>query len=148
MVNPFAEVNWRPGLAERKKFALSLVIGFPCLALAMLLAGRIFKGQWDANLALSAWLAAAGLAAGGLFYFLPQIARPFYVLWYFLACCLGVVAGNFLLAGFFYLVVTPFGLAKRALGKRAFDKGFNRQAATYWREARSDRDPASYFKQF
>ena len=29
MVNPFNEVSWNPDLRERRKFALSLVIGFP-----------------------------------------------------------------------------------------------------------------------
>jgi hypothetical protein len=38
MFNPFREVNWRPSLAERGTFGWSLVIGFPSLAAALLLA--------------------------------------------------------------------------------------------------------------
>jgi hypothetical protein len=147
MVNPFAEVNWRPGRAERRKFAVSLVIGFPCVAVALLLLGWARKGAWDANLIPALWLAGGGVLAGAVFWVLPQIARPFYAAWYFLACCIGIVVGNLLLGGFFYLVVTPFGLVKR-LGKPAIAKGFDKRAATYWRAAQPQEDPARYYKQF
>jgi len=147
MVNPFAEVKWQPDLAERRKFAKSLVIGFPCLALVFLLLGWARKGVWDANLHNALWLAGGGALAGVVFWLLPQIARPFYVIWYFLACCIGIVVGNLLLGAFFYLIVTPFGLAKR-LGKPAITKGFNKTATTYWRDAATPADPARYYKQF
>ena len=52
MVNPFKEVNWRPDVAERRKFALSLMIGFPCVALLFLLAGRLARGSWSPALLL------------------------------------------------------------------------------------------------
>ncbi|MFT4587452.1 MAG: hypothetical protein ACI9VS_002084, partial [Candidatus Binatia bacterium] len=29
MLNPFKEVDWNPDLPARRKFAVSLVIGFP-----------------------------------------------------------------------------------------------------------------------
>lgn len=147
MVNPFTEVNWQPGLAERRKFARSLVIGFPCVAVAVLLLGWARKGAWDANLALALGLGGGGALAGAIFYVVPQIARPFYVAWYFLACCIGFVVGNLLLGGFFYLVITPFGLVKR-LVKPTFAKGFDKSASTYWREAAANDDPARYYKQF
>src|ERR1043166_8992129 len=49
MVNPFKEVNWKPGLADLRKFARSLVIGFPCVAVVLLLAGRLHSqtGAWN-----------------------------------------------------------------------------------------------------
>jgi hypothetical protein len=37
---------------------------------------------------------------GVVLYLMPQIARPFYVAWYFLACCIGIVTSNALLIGF------------------------------------------------
>ena len=148
MVNPFREVNWRPDLAERRKFAKSLAIGFPCIALFLLFIGWIGKGQWDVNLVLALWLAGSGVLAGACFWLLPQIARPFYAAWYFLACCIGIVVGNLLLAGFYYLIFTPFGLVKRLAGKPAIVKRFDKNAKTYWREAQTTNDPARYYKQF
>ena len=41
MLNPIKEVNWQPDTAARRVFAKSLMIGFPCLALLFLVAGRI-----------------------------------------------------------------------------------------------------------
>ena len=41
MVNPFKEVNWNPGPQERRKFALSLVIGFPCIAVVLLVLAAV-----------------------------------------------------------------------------------------------------------
>ena len=48
MLNPLAEINWEPTVNERRKFALTLVIGFPCVALVLLLMGspepeRLYK---------------------------------------------------------------------------------------------------------
>jgi hypothetical protein len=141
MLNPFAETNWNPTVDERRKFARSLVIGFPCVALALLLLGQ-------AKLPLALRLGGAGVAVGIVLWIVPQIARPFYVVWYFLACCMGLVMGNLLLAGFFYLILTPFALAKRCFARPAIRKSFDRQAPTYWKEAGPPAEPERYFKQF
>ena len=77
MVNPFKEVNWNPGPRERRKFALSLVIGFPCIAVVLLLVGWLRGKGW--NLPLAAIVGGGGLAVGLVLLALPQIARPFYV---------------------------------------------------------------------
>jgi hypothetical protein len=141
MLNPFAEINWNPTRDERRKFALSLVIGFPCVALALFLLGQV---QFPAALRLGG----AGAGAGVLLWVAPGIARPFYVVWYFLACCMGLVLGNLLLAGFFYFVLTPFGLARRGFGRPAFRRRSDRQAPTYWKEAGPPPEPERYYKQF
>lgn len=148
MINPFREVNWKPDLAARRQFAKSLLIGFPVIAVVLLFLGWLRTGHWEAHLILALWLACAGAGAGLLFYAWPQISRPFYVAWYFLACCIGIVLANLLLAAFFYLVITAFGLAMRLAGRRAFSKKFNRAADTYWREAPAPPPPSRYFKQF
>ena len=59
-----------------------------------------------------------GLAVGLVLLALPQIARPFYVAWYFVACCIGMVVGNLALAIVFFVLVTGIGLLMRALGRR------------------------------
>ena len=96
MVNPFKEVNWNPGLDERRSFAKSLIIGFPCVAVALLLIRRMTSGAWHTELSL--WIGGVGIALGILFFLIPQIAKPFYLLWYCIACCIGIVVGNVLLA--------------------------------------------------
>jgi len=148
MINPFAEVNWNPDNAQRRQFAKSLLIGFPALAVAFFIIGWIRHGRWDASLEFCLWLAGLGAGAGALFWFLPQISRPFYVIWYFLACCIGFVMANLLMAIFYYVVVTGIGLTLRLLRKLTFSKGFNKTATSYWKDAPPPPPPSRYYKQF
>lgn len=146
MLNPFHEVNWRPGRPERRKFAASLVVGFPCVATALLIAQRVHSGTWIFSPALP--LAAAGVTLGAILGAFPQIARPFYLVWYGVACALGFVTGNALLAAVYFLLVTPTGWVRRALGRPAFAKTFDRRAATYWRDAPKPAAASRYYRQF
>ena len=146
MVNPFKEVNWNPGPQERRKFALSLVIGFPCIAVVLLLLGWLRGKGW--NLPLAAEVGGGGLAGGLLLLALPQIARPIYVGWYFVACCIGTVVGNLALGIVFFVLVTGLGLLMRALGRRPVRKTFDKRAATYWQDPEQVDDPNRYYRQF
>jgi hypothetical protein len=146
MVNPFKEVNWNPNLRERRKFALSLVIGFPCIAVVLLVLGFLRGKGW--NFPLAAIVGGGGLAVGLLLLALPQMARPFYVAWYFVACCIGTVVGNLALAIVFFVLVTGLGLLMRALGRRPVRKTFDKRAATYWQDAEHVDDPNRYYRQF
>jgi hypothetical protein len=145
MMNPFADVNWKPSLAEKRKFAVSLIVGFPAIAVVFSLVTWLVKHSWKP---FFLWLGAIGLAVGIILWLLPQIARPFYVVWYFLACCMGIVVGNVVFALFFYLVFTPFGLARRTLNRRAFPKGFDKRAPTYWQPVEKVVDLKRYYRQF
>lgn len=147
MVNPFREVNWRPDAAQRRQFAKSWMVGFPCVAGLIWALGWVIRGRWDAHLPVALWVAGVGATAGLLLYLVPQVARPFYVVWYGLACCVGLVVSNLMLAGMFYLVITPFGWLRR-LGKPSLRKGFDRQCSTYWQETGPEAPPHRYYKQF
>ncbi|MEQ2005871.1 MAG: hypothetical protein ABMA26_03655 [Limisphaerales bacterium] len=146
MVNPFKEVNWNPDTAARRTFAKSLVIGFPCLAVVLLLAGYLTGKGWNFGLALK--LGGIGAGVGVLFYALPAIARPFYVVWYALACCIGLVVGNLVLALIFYVLVTGIGLVRRLFGSQPIRKTHDPLAKTYWLAAPPRSNPKRYFSQF
>ena len=79
---------------------------------------------------------------------LPQIAKPFYFVWYFLACCMGFVVGNLLFALFFYLIFTPLGLLLRLRKNQGITKGFDKSRKTYWRDAEKAVDLKRYYRQF
>jgi hypothetical protein len=145
MINPFKEVDWNPDLPARRKFALSLIIGFPCAALVFGLIYRMIHHAWKPSFV---WLGVIGLGAGVVLWLLPRIAKPFYLVWFFFACCMGIVMGNLLFIVFFYLVFTPLGLALRATGRKAFTKGFDRNTPTYWRDAEKGVDLKRYYRQF
>lgn len=144
-MNPFADVNWNPGFAEKRKFALSLIVGFPALAGFFSLVLWLVTRSWKP---FFLWLAIIGFAVGVFLWLLPAIARPFYVVWYFIACCLGFVIGNFLLIAFYYLVITPIGIFLRRLGRLSLRKGLDPGANTYWREVEKMVDSESYYRQF
>jgi hypothetical protein len=78
----------------------------------------------------------------------PQIARPFYVGCHMLACCVGFLVGNALLAAVYLLLFVPFGLVMRVLRRRALSRGFDRSAPSYWRDAAPRADPERYYRQF
>ena len=146
MLNPFKEVNWNPDTAARRTFANSLVIGFPCLAVVLLLVGYFTGKGWNVGLSLK--LGGFGAGFGVLFYVFPVIARPFYVVWYALACCIGLIVSNVVLALIFYVLVTGIGLVKRYFGRQAIRKTPDRLAKTYWLDATMVSKPKRYFSQF
>src|ERR1700679_564886 len=106
MINAFLDVDWKPDTAAKRRFAKSLMIGFPVLAVVFLL-----LGWWRTGVISTRFfpVAGTGFALGVVLWFIPQIARPFYLVWYFLACCIGIVLSNVLFALFFYVVFTPTG---------------------------------------
>ncbi len=145
MMNPFADVNWNPDTRARKKFAVSLIIGFPVIA--VLLAGVSYlKTHHVTHFPL--WLGGIGFAVGIILWLLPQIAKPFYVVWYFLGCCIGIIVGNVLFSLFFFLVFTPLGLLLRLRKNPPITKSFDKSAKTYWRDAEKTVDLKRYYRQF
>ena len=91
---------------------------------------------------------ARSLVAGVLFYAAPVIAKPFYIVWYAFACCIGLVVGNVLLGLIFYVLVTGIGLLKRLGGRQAIRKTPDPQAGTYWVDAPPAPEPKRYYRQF
>ena len=146
MLNPFKEVDWNPDLAARKAFARSLVIGFPCVALIFLLVLRIKHGDWDSPLPF--WIAGLGVLVGGLLFFMPVVAKPFYLIWYGLACCVGLVMGNVLLGLIYYAFVTGIALVMKLLGRDPMSRRLDRSAKSYWRNVEQPSDPRRYYRQF
>jgi hypothetical protein len=146
MVNPFKEVNWTPDTAEKRTFGKSLVIGFPVLALVLLVVLRVKTGLWDSDFPLK--LAGFGAVAGVLFMLIPAVATPFYVGWYSIACCIGLVVSNILLGIVFYGLVGGIGLLMRLVGRDSMRQRPDPNAKTYWRDAKQPSDPKRYFRQF
>ncbi|HWY76683.1 MAG TPA: SxtJ family membrane protein [Verrucomicrobiae bacterium] len=144
MMNPFTEVNWNPDRSARQKFGISLMIGFPVIAAVLLLVGHFAKGGWKPGLF---WLGGVGFALGLIFWALPSTAKPFYLVWYFIGCCVGFVVGNLVLALFFYLLLSPIGCLMRLSGRRSVSKGFDKSKSTYWESAEKPSDVKSYYRQ-
>ena len=145
-MNPFSEVSWNPNRKDRRQFATSLIVGFPAVAAALLVVLRWRGGSWSFGPPLA--VAGAGVGLGLLLWIAPQIARPFYVAWYAVACCIGWLIGNVSLAAIYLLIVAPLGLVMRATRRNTFSKGFDRSAPSYWRDAKTCHEPERYYRQF
>lgn len=146
MVNPFRDINWRPGPEERRAFGRSLMIGFPILAGAF----AAFR-WWSAGEVglLPAVLAFGGWGLGAICRFVPAVAGPFYLGWYGLAACIGFVVTNLSLVLFYYGAMTPIGLGLRLAGRDGLRRRLDREAPTYWEDvAVGDGDPEQYYRQF
>jgi hypothetical protein len=61
-----------------------------------------------------------------------------------------MIVSTVLLTVFFYLVVTPIGLAARCVGKDFLERRWDAKATTYWRarDHSEPRPPAEYEQQF
>jgi hypothetical protein len=146
MLNPFREVNWSPGPAERRSFARSLMIGFPCVSALLLIVRRLHSGHWHFELSL--WIATIGLALGIALLLLPTIARPFYVAWYALACTIGFIVSNVLLATVYLVFFSFTGLLLRMAGHKPIRRSVDRSATSYWNDAGRPPESRRYFRQF
>lgn len=144
MVNPFQEVNWHPNTAATRKFAATLMVGFAAVALLLLVANRMFGHSWQIHTAM--WIVVSGLVLGAVFWMVPLMARPFYLVWYFVACCIGIVIGNALVLAFFFTVILLLGaLVRPRLGlKKAPDKSTH----SYWNRVEQESDSRRYYQQF
>lgn len=146
MINPFTHVNWKPDTIAIRSFARSLVIGFPVVALIFFFASRMLHGVWDQSFPLK--LGIGGIIAGLLFWAIPTIARPFYLVWYAVSCTIGLVVSNTLLSVFYYTFFTVGGFLRRTLGKSPLQLDLDRSAPTYWQDIKPVEDPKSYFAQY
>jgi len=147
MINPFKEINWKPGESELRKFAWSLIIGFPSLALIFFNAKWIKTGVLpEASFFIE--FAVIGALVGLVCLLLKPLARPLYVVWYALACCIGIVMANLLFMLMFYGLFTPIGLFMRLIGRDALKLKFQRGTPSYWQDAEPAPPPAQYFRQY
>ncbi len=148
MINPFHEINWRPGKADLRKFAFSLIIGFPCLALIFFIASwwnhhTLPEPRWFLQ------LATIGAGAGLVSLLVPVIARPLYFVWYAATACIGLVMSNLIMGLLYYGLFTPMGLIMRVIGRDALALKWQKgKASSYWKDVPPPGPASSYFSQY
>ncbi|HLH78016.1 MAG TPA: SxtJ family membrane protein [Candidatus Binataceae bacterium] len=75
------------------------------------------------------WVAGLALWVPALLW--PMVLYPFYRVWTALGLGLGWVNSRIILSLLFFVVITPMGLLRRALGHDAVARRFEPQAASY-----------------
>jgi hypothetical protein len=134
-------INWHPTQRELRQFA---GIWFPAFWLIVGLVIGFRIGWW--HVVVPVWIAAAAFGVMGLVR--PQLVRPVFVGWMVAAWPVGWALSHLMLAGVYYLLITPLGLVMRLAGRDKLQMKFDSSAATYW-TPRPPAPPASrYFRQF
>jgi hypothetical protein len=147
MINPFKEINWKPDVAELRKFAWSLVIGFPSIALVFFLV-KTLKTHALPEAGGFLLLAGTGASVGLVCLAVPVIARPLYHVWYGLAACVGIVMVNLLFAVMFYGLFAPIGMLMRLMGRDHLKLRWKKDQSSYWRDAAPMPPARNYFSQY
>ena len=132
--------NLKTGRRELSKFGL--LVGGVSAAIGTLM--------WVRGKAHFTFLLAPGIGLMMLGLVFPRGLKQVYVAWMSLSLLLGFVVSNVILTGFFFLVITPVGLAARCLGKDFLRLKPDRQAKTFWlpTERRGPKPPEDYERQF
>ena len=139
------EFNRDPSPGEVRQFA-RVWLPAMCLVVAVSATLRL------ANVAAAAF-AAAGLMVLLLGVARPGWLRPVYVAWMAAAFPVGWLLTHLLLAGIYFLLITPIGLILRLTRRDPLARQFDREAESYWTPTSGvptdqNDDRARYFRQY
>jgi hypothetical protein len=135
------EIKRDPSQREVRQFAIFWLSGF-CLLLAVWSIYRF--GSW-ATAAVFLVCAATSAVLGLL---RPDWMRVVFLAWMWAAFPLGWIIAHVLMLAIYFLVVTPIGLAMRAVGRDPLSRQLDRQASSYWIERQRTTEASRYFRQF
>lgn len=129
----------KTGERELRKFGLLVGGVFAALGLVFFLRHKAHWPYW-------AWPGVALMVFGAVW---PRALKYVYVAWMSVAFVLGFVVSHVILGLFYFLIITPIGLAARVLGKDFLRLKLDRAAKSYWlpREAKV-KSPTDYERQF
>ena len=92
-------------------------------------------------------LFAAFLVLGIVSLLIPPLGRYIYLVWYFVAACIGFVLTNLLLAGFFYLFFSVIALFFRWVLKRDA-LHLKEPNGSMWEEHKTPNQLGRYYRQY
>jgi hypothetical protein len=138
---PLLPFNSNPTRRELRQFA-GIWLPLFCVVIAAVL--------WKAGFSrgLVGFVAVAGIGVGIQGWLRPDLFRPIFVAWMFAAYPVGWVISHLVLAILYFGVLTPIGLALRALGRDPLMRQWDRTAESYWKPHRDPAGDASYFRQY
>ena len=128
------KINWNPTPKDMRQFGWTLLIGFGVI-------GALVFWKVSAGAALWVWGTATTIAILALT--VPNLARPFYLVWMGLAWVMGSVMSRVILTIIFYLVITPAALVFKMLRRDAL-RVKKTQQTSYWNNHDEISDPKSY----
>lgn len=103
----------------------------------VLIFGLLLPWIWDKAWPTWPWIAAATFAVTGLI--LPQVLKPFYLLWMKIGHVLGWINTRLILGITFFVMFAPVALLMRLFGKDPLMRRLDKSATTY--RVASDKPP-------
>jgi hypothetical protein len=128
----------KTGPRELRKFGLLVGAVFAILGLLFWIRGK----------AHYPWFLVPGVVLVLFGTTFSRALKPVYIVWMSLAIVLGFVVSNVLLIIFFFVVITPMGLAARLFGKDFLRLKLDRSASSYWIPRTATRGKLDYERQF
>ncbi len=137
---PLVEIDYHPTVRQLRLFAIVwLPLG---LGIATVIARYTLEGP---TAVVIGSLAAVSISVGLV---RPTWGAPVFVAVSLLTYPIGLVVSFALLAGIYFLVITPIAMLMRLLGRDPLERRIDRSAETYWRPCEPSSDIAHYFRQF
>ena len=133
-------INHNPSTPELRLFA---AIFFPLFW--MIVATFVYLSTgWLAGAVV---LAVAGATIGVTGFVYPPFILPIYLAWMYAAFPIGWVVSHAVLAGVFYLVMTPIGVAMKIVRYDPLLR-HRTERSSYWIPVKNATDNSQYFRQF
>lgn len=129
--------NRQPSPRELRQFAAC------ALAFAAVAGGLAWRRD-AREVAAAAWALGAGVALAG--WWRPPVLRPLWLVALALAWPVGWVVSHLVLAGIYFLVLTPVGWLLRLAGHDPLDQRGAPARPTYWTPRGPPRPRADYFR--
>lgn len=96
-----------------------------------------------------AWMYVAGCAVFSAAVIVPVVLKPFVWIWLRVATGISFVVTHVILIVVYYCVITPAGVAMRAMGHDPMKRRFEPENTTYWEDPPDEEVPEErYLKQF
>ena len=121
------KIDLKPETKQLSQFGWISAFGFPLAGIAI---SRMAWGEW-AITNLFWVLLGVGVLTFALSRINPRLVLPVYVGLMIVAAPIGMVVSFTMMAGIFYLMVSPLGLLFRLFGRDPLHKKLDRSAASY-----------------
>jgi hypothetical protein len=120
MLNPFHDIVWNPSPELIRRTGRSLALGALVVAVLVMALRLLLDGGFAEAWQFPVRIAIAGLLLSGPCLLAPgsRMALGMHRAWFALGAAIGIVVANALLAGFYYLVLTPYGVILRTIFRR------------------------------
>lgn len=143
MLNPFKTIDWTPDYRKIRSCAILFAIGFILLSV-----GAFLLKLCSGAVMIVVIICVAGCSVGAMI-FPKNFGLWFYRIWFALSATIGLVMGNLLFGGLFFLIFTPFALALRGITRRdLLHLHHDRNENSGWKKTDPVEDEEEYFHQY